>query len=125
MLPTQAPTAAANSSSSSNSRGGRRPHTSAASAAAAAEEEDAAAAAAADDRLLGKQLADASLTQARNALSACHVVVLLLDAPRLLTLQQVRVAGAKSGGLESATRGPRERGVQGLPGHVPGHVRAS
>lgn len=36
-------------------------------------------------------LADASLAQAKRALSAVHVVVLLLDAPRLITLQLVRL----------------------------------
>lgn len=51
--------------------------------------EAAAAAADAERRLLGKQLADASLVQARRALNACHVAVLLLDAPRLLTIEQV------------------------------------
>jgi hypothetical protein len=51
--------------------------------------EAAGAAADADRKLLGKQLADASLVQARRALNACHVAVLLLDAPRLLTIQQV------------------------------------
>jgi hypothetical protein len=37
-------------------------------------------------------LADASLAQAKRALSAVHVAVLLLDAPRLLTVGQVRLA---------------------------------
>ena len=41
------------------------------------------------DVMLGKQLADASLAQARRALGACHVAVLLLDAARLLTIEQV------------------------------------
>jgi hypothetical protein len=41
------------------------------------------------DVMLGKQMADASLAQARRALGACHVAVLLLDAARLLTIEQV------------------------------------
>lgn len=41
-----------------------------------------------------KVLADASLLQARRALSAVHVAVLLLDAPRLLTIGQVRCCAA-------------------------------
>jgi hypothetical protein len=41
-----------------------------------------------------KVLADASLAQAKRALSAVHVAVLLLDAPRLLTVGQVRFAKA-------------------------------
>jgi hypothetical protein len=40
-------------------------------------------------------LADASLEQAKRALSAVHVAVLLLDAPRLLTVGQVRFAGTQ------------------------------
>ncbi|KAF8067139.1 der [Scenedesmus sp. PABB004] len=40
------------------------------------------------ERPLAKQLADASLAQARRALGAAHVAVLLLDAPRLLEVGQ-------------------------------------
>lgn len=95
VAPTQAPTATANtntsttsSSSSKKVTAGSGPRTSSSSVSGQA---SASAAVEADGKLLGKQLADASLAQARRALSACHVVVLLLDAPRLLTIQQVRV----------------------------------
>jgi hypothetical protein len=95
MQPTQGPTVASrssssnssSSSSSSSSQLGRQPPSGGATGSADA---SAAAAAAADGRLLGKQLADASLAQARRALSACHVAVLLLDAPRLMVTEQVR-----------------------------------
>jgi hypothetical protein len=46
-----------------------------------------------------KVLADASLAQAKRALSAVHVAVLLLDAPRLLTIGQVRVAAGSCCGV--------------------------
>lgn len=87
MLPTQAPTVLPRSSGSSQQADQQLPAPGGSADAAAA----AAAAAAADGRLLGKQLADASLAQARRALSACHVAVLLLDAPRLMVTEQVRV----------------------------------
>jgi hypothetical protein len=45
---------------------------------------------------LPKVLADASLLQAKRALSAVHVAVLLLDAPRLLTIGQVRCANSSA-----------------------------
>lgn len=92
LTPTQAPTAPANTNSSSNSRSsskvaaGSSPGT---TRSVVSGQASTSAAGEADGKLLGKQLADASLAQARRALSACHVVVLLLDAPRLLTIQQV------------------------------------
>lgn len=43
------------------------------------------------DSMTTKVLADASLAQAKRALSAVHVAVLLLDARRLLTIGQVGV----------------------------------
>lgn len=103
LLPTQAPTAAGTatggtSTSSSSSRGGIQQ---AATAVAASQADSAAAAAGGgDSRLVGKQLADASLVQARRALGACHVVVLMLDAPRLLTIEQVRVFGVVCEGTD-------------------------
>lgn len=93
MQPTQSPTASPDSSTKGRPSGAAAGRTAVAAAAKAVEgeqaQEAAAAAADADRRLLGKQLADASLVQARRALNACHVAVLLLDAPRLLTIQQV------------------------------------
>lgn len=57
-----------------------------------------------DSRELVKQLADASLVAARRALGACHVAVLLLDAPRLLEIERVRAAAALLARSRAAAR---------------------
>jgi hypothetical protein len=54
---------------------------------------------------LTKQLADASLAQAQRALSAAHVALLLLDAPRMLETDRVR--GVRLRGMVRARRGRR------------------
>lgn len=48
------------------------------------------------DKAIKKKLADASILKAKRALDACHVMVLLLDAPRLLTVKQVRCRAVDS-----------------------------